>query len=364
MSGWDASRKNDQSKREERAVRKAHQNMRRQKELARSYFLDDENFAGFSNQLGTIGLKLRDIPGDGNCLFRALGDQLEGHSRNHQIHREETVKFMVENRSDFEPFLEDDCSFHDYVGKLRLDGTYAGNDAIVAFARNHGVNVVIHQLNAPMWTVNGADRGKVPQLHIAYHNGDHYSSIRKLSDNSENPAAVKLMTRSENKQGSMKRESKRNQLSPSGSKKKQIQQVANVTGCQDLKLIQETLEDNFYDVDQVIGIILQLMHYSSDEDSSNKPHSSTSNKSPPQSQIWDKNGSGSRIFGSHNVKTETKKKTTQTPKHMSNKNRKEQARKDRKKRSEERKRNAASSNHTSDSEESEIVIKNLNILTI
>ena len=38
--------------------------------------------------------------------------------------------------------------------KLRQDGTYAGNDAIVAFARRNGVNVVIHQLNAPMWTVS------------------------------------------------------------------------------------------------------------------------------------------------------------------------------------------------------------------
>ena len=40
------------------------------------------------------------------------------------------------------------------VYKLRQDGTYAGNDAIVAFARKNGINVVIHQLNAPMWTVS------------------------------------------------------------------------------------------------------------------------------------------------------------------------------------------------------------------
>lgn len=40
------------------------------------------------------------------------------------------------------------------VYKLGEDGTYAGNDAIVAFARRNAVNVVIHQLNAPMWTVS------------------------------------------------------------------------------------------------------------------------------------------------------------------------------------------------------------------
>jgi hypothetical protein len=33
-------------------------------------------------------------------------------------------------------------------------GTYAGNDAIVAFARLYQTNVVIHQLNSPFLLVN------------------------------------------------------------------------------------------------------------------------------------------------------------------------------------------------------------------
>jgi len=34
-------------------------------QIASSYLLEDENYAGFANQLASIGLKLRDIPGDG-----------------------------------------------------------------------------------------------------------------------------------------------------------------------------------------------------------------------------------------------------------------------------------------------------------
>ena len=41
------------------------------------------------------------------------------------------------------------------VNALSKDGTYAGNDAIVAFARNHDLNIVIHQLFAPVWIVSG-----------------------------------------------------------------------------------------------------------------------------------------------------------------------------------------------------------------
>ncbi|MGH0179017.1 UNVERIFIED_CONTAM: hypothetical protein FKN15_000390 [Acipenser sinensis] len=82
-----------------------------------------------------------------NCLFRALGDQLEGHSRNHLKLRRETVEFMIAQRHDFEPFVEDDVPFEKHVASLGKSGTFAGNDAIVAFARNHGVTVVIHQVN-------------------------------------------------------------------------------------------------------------------------------------------------------------------------------------------------------------------------
>lgn len=45
--------------------------------------------------------------------------------------------------------------FYSYppVSDLAEPGTFAGNDAIVAFARSQQVKVVIHQLNAPLWEV-------------------------------------------------------------------------------------------------------------------------------------------------------------------------------------------------------------------
>ena len=43
--------------------------------------------------------------------------------------------------------------FYFSVTNLRSLGTYAGNDAIVAFARLHQVTVIIHQLNSPFFVV-------------------------------------------------------------------------------------------------------------------------------------------------------------------------------------------------------------------
>ena len=63
---------------------------------------------------------------------------------------------------------------------------FTGNDAIVAFARRYEAVVVIHQLNEPLWKVgeeNGKEgRKRTKQLHISYHNGDHYNSVRMIGD--------------------------------------------------------------------------------------------------------------------------------------------------------------------------------------
>lgn len=40
------------------------------------------------------------------------------------------------------------------MSNLSQPGTFAGNDAIVAFARSQQVKVVIHQLNMPLWEVS------------------------------------------------------------------------------------------------------------------------------------------------------------------------------------------------------------------
>ena len=146
-----------------------------------SYLAFDKNCDKFANQLSKLGLYLHDIPGDGNCLFRALGDQLEGHQENHFKHRCDVVEYMVKNRDTFEPFVEDGIPFNRYISWLRKKGTHAGNDAIVAFAKLHHLNVAIHQLSQPILMIHGAKDSTIAQeLHIAYHNGEHYSSVRRI----------------------------------------------------------------------------------------------------------------------------------------------------------------------------------------
>lgn len=75
---------------------------------------------------------------DSNCLFRALGDQLEGHSRNHLRHRQETVDYMIKQREDFEPFVEDDVPFEKHgrfavgCGLLRRNTLISASASLVS----------------------------------------------------------------------------------------------------------------------------------------------------------------------------------------------------------------------------------------
>ncbi|CAF94069.1 unnamed protein product, partial [Tetraodon nigroviridis] len=176
-------------KRDERAARRAIAKDRKNRPQDGD---EGAEFVSFSNQLQALGLKLREVPGDGNCLFRALGDQLEGHSRGHLRLRQETVQYMMSHRQDFEPFVEDDVPFTQHLSNLSQPGTFAGNDAIVAFARSQQVKVVIHQLNMPLWEINGSEKQVCRELHIAYRYGDHYDSVRRTGDNSESPTQLRV----------------------------------------------------------------------------------------------------------------------------------------------------------------------------
>ena len=134
------------------------------------------------------------MQGDGNCLFRSLCDQVDGTPHDHLFHRADVVRFMRNHRDDFEPFVEDDISFDAHLSRLARSGTYADNDSIVAFARRHNLTVVIHQLNQPLWQIHGGAGGVAgeAEVHISYHNGNHYNSVRRIEGEWNSPTTLRL----------------------------------------------------------------------------------------------------------------------------------------------------------------------------
>ncbi|XP_069804942.1 OTU domain-containing protein 3 [Dendropsophus ebraccatus] len=366
-------------RRDERAARRALAKERRNRPGEDG---DPGEFLSFANQLQVLGLRLREVPGDGNCLFRALGDQLEGHSRNHLRHRQETVEYMVKHRQDFEPFVEDDVPFDRHVENLAQPGTFAGNDAIVAFARNNQVNVVIHQLNNPLWQIHGSDKGNTRELHIAYRYGEHYDSVRSSQDNTETPAH--LQTEMLSKDVSNKSKPKAPMSEERGDA---VQKVRNATGCADVRLIMQSLEAESYDIESTIQMVLQIEQLKQIGDAdcaaegSDCSYSSATwepnecegfdpqRRSPtPQREPAEHQKQSRQPRTRENTQEQNRKNISQK---VSNKQRKEQQRQEKKKRQEERHRQKVQRSNNSDNNRPEegdassvTVVKALSTLNI
>ncbi|XP_068018955.1 OTU domain-containing protein 3 [Melanerpes formicivorus] len=306
---------------------------------------------GLARQLRALGLKLREVPGDGNCLFRALGDQLEGHSRNHLRHRQETVDYMIKQREDFEPFVEDDVPFDKHVTNLAKPGTFAGNDAIVAFARNHQLNVVIHQLNAPLWQIRGTEQSSVRELHIAYRDGEHYDSVRRINDDSEAPANLQMEMLPKNdsdKEEEVKAPRGDSEEETEGELEDAVQKVCNATGCADVELVSRVLEEEDYSVESAVFAILQVKEVDrmgAEEQPAGQSRAEEWGGRVPRREA----GSGARGLGRQSLHPgeaegskgqpgpEEEERAGRNPK-VSKKQRKEQQRLEKKKRQEERHR--------------------------
>lgn len=243
------------------------------------------------------------------------------------------------------------------MASLAKPGTFAGNDAIVAFARNHQLNVVIHQLNAPLWQIRGTEKSSVRELHIAYRCGEHYDSVRRLNDNSEAPAHLQTDFQMLHQDESNKRE----KIKTKGidfeddlrdEVEDAVQKVCNATGCSDFNLIVQNLEAENYNIESAIIAMLQMNQGKRNNTEENLESGGRVLKQC--GPLWEEGGSGTRLFGNQGVNEgrtennkeraspseENKANKNQLPK-VTNKQRREQQRLEKKKRQEERHRHKA-----------------------
>ena len=74
-----------------------------------------------------------------------VADQMDGSQQRHAHYREQICDFMRANRADFEPFIVEQ-SFDAFVRSLSQDGTFGGNECLVAFSRLYDTRICIHQV--------------------------------------------------------------------------------------------------------------------------------------------------------------------------------------------------------------------------
>jgi len=133
------------------------------------------DLAKFEEQVSVYGLKLKIVKGDGNCLFRTMADQMEGREDNYMTYRQRIVEHIIDNREYFEPFIEDDEKFDDYVKDMIRDAVWGGNLEIQAFSMLYQRNVVIHRLDQAPYMVPSIHK-TTRTIHCSYHLGVLFDS--------------------------------------------------------------------------------------------------------------------------------------------------------------------------------------------
>ncbi|EAU87496.1 hypothetical protein CC1G_11715 [Coprinopsis cinerea okayama7 len=160
----------------------------------------NESSAQLDNQLRSLGLYAANTLGDGNCLFRALSDQLYGSPSKHAQLRQDICDFIVKHKSRYEPFVEDERGLDVHIRCMRENGTYGGHLELSSFAHMVKRNVKVIQpglVYVIEWDagLDEQERQKALRqleaeehddtiskgtIYVAYHDWEHFSSIRNL----------------------------------------------------------------------------------------------------------------------------------------------------------------------------------------
>ncbi|XP_075481951.1 OVARIAN TUMOR DOMAIN-containing deubiquitinating enzyme 7-like isoform X11 [Primulina tabacum] len=163
--------------------------------------------SGFRAQLDALGLKIIQITADGNCFFRALADQLENNEDEHEKYRSMVARF-IEHMS-------------------------------------------------PRWYIQNFDMHAVRMIHLSYHDGEHYNSLRSEDDDCSGPAKPIVIKGD----ADLSAKSKQPKVAATKSKHDGVGKVMRVesialvkygSGCGDTSKLEQALKEARGDVDAAI----------------------------------------------------------------------------------------------------------------
>eukprot|EP01083_Nonionella_stella_P293431 997889_1 len=180
----------------------------------------------FKDQLRPLGLGIRNARSDGNCLFRAISDQISGDENNQSRFRHQIVLYMREHNDEFAPFYVG--NYDSYLTKMSKNGIWGGNMELTAAAKTFHVDIIIHSLNAARYEILYQTGKPKRTIHLSYHNERHYASVRRLDDMTTNKPA-KIINLDKNYNDKLQREQQRAEIAwcHNGGNPLQIQNAKN-----------------------------------------------------------------------------------------------------------------------------------------
>jgi OTU domain-containing protein 5 len=115
---------------------------------------------------------------DGNCLFRAISDQVYGDPDMHEEVRERCMDYLLAERNHFSQFVTQD--FDHYIMRKRHDKTFGNNLEMQALAEMYNRPIEVYRDSAhPMKIFHEGytEASDSTPLRLSYHRGNHYNSV-------------------------------------------------------------------------------------------------------------------------------------------------------------------------------------------
>eukprot|EP01018_Ginkgo_biloba_P012211 Gb_34871 [translate_table: standard] len=122
------------------------------------------------------GFEVRRMAADGNCLFRAVADQIYGDAEVYDETRQMCIDYMEKERDHFSQFVTE--SFTAYCKRKRRDKVYGNNMEIQAMSEMYNRPIHIYSYSTePINIFHGTYGTDLPPIRLSYHRGNHYNSL-------------------------------------------------------------------------------------------------------------------------------------------------------------------------------------------
>ena len=155
---------------------------------------DDVEETNFKISLAEKNLKIRIVSGDGNCLFRAISDQIYGTDKHYPILRRYCMDYLEIKKSHFKPYIEGD--FDEYIKDKRRDTVWGDDIEIEIFSEIYNRPIEIYKgNNIPLKTFHEYYSSNdeiidynfsLTPIRLSYHKKNHYNSIIPLKKDFSN----------------------------------------------------------------------------------------------------------------------------------------------------------------------------------
>lgn len=170
----------------------------------RKFFkLNQKQELKFKEEMHKIYFVIKTVQGDGNCLFRAISDQIYGTENAHDVLRAKCMDYIEAEKDFFSKFI--DCDFEEYIEMKRTSCVWGDDIELQALSElytrpieiySHSITPLktFHENSATFNRIEGLSENKEKEnenekdqpkhypIRLSYHGKAHYNSIRPTSD--------------------------------------------------------------------------------------------------------------------------------------------------------------------------------------